>query len=85
MPLTVTVNVVAVAEEHERVEIWLAPRTMLLGVRVHVSPAGDTALVSATVPVKPLTGATVIVDVPAAFALTLTLVGDAATVKSVTV
>ena len=58
---------------------------MLLGVRVHVKPAGATALVSATVPVKPFTGATVIVEVPATPALTVTLVGEAATVKSVTV
>ncbi len=34
---------------------------------------------------NPLTGATVIVEVPAIPALTVTLVGDAATVKSVTV
>jgi len=58
---------------------------MLVGDRVHVKPAGDTALVSATVPVKPFTGATVIMEVPATPALTVTLVGDAETVKSVTV
>ncbi len=58
---------------------------MLAGVRVQVKPAGDTALVSATVPVKPFTGATVIVEVAATPALTVTLVGDAVTVKSVTV
>ncbi len=58
---------------------------MLVGFRVHVRPAGETADVSATVPVKPLTGATVIVDVAAVPALTATLVGLAVTVKSVTV
>ena len=58
---------------------------MLLGVRVQVRPAGETEEVRATVPVKPFTGATVIVEVPATPALTVTLVGDAATVKSVTV
>jgi len=58
---------------------------MLAGVRVQVKPAGDTALVSATVPVKPFTGATVIVEVAATPALTVTLVGDAVTVESVTV
>ncbi len=58
---------------------------MLVGLKVHVSPAGETDEVSATVPVNPLTGATVIVEVPAIPALTVTLVGDAATVKSVTV
>jgi len=50
---------------------------------VQVSPvAGEIVAVSATVPVKPLTGATVMVDVPAAFASTVTVVGLAATVKS---
>ncbi len=58
---------------------------MLVGLRVHVKPAGETALVSATVPVNPLTGATVTVEVPATPALTVTLVGDAVTVKSLTV
>ena len=58
---------------------------MLLGVRVQVRPAGETEEVRATVPVKPFTGATVIVEAPATPALTVTLVGDAVTVKSVTV
>jgi hypothetical protein len=58
---------------------------MLAGVRVQVSPAGDTAEVSATVPVKPLTGATVIVDAAAELTVVVTLVGLAVTVKSVTV
>ncbi len=58
---------------------------MLAGVRVHVSPAGDTELVSATVPVNPWTGATVMVEAPAALASAVTLVGLAVTVKSLTV
>ena len=53
---------------------------MLVGVRVHVRPAGDTVEVSATVPVKPFTGATVIVEAAAAPARTVTLVGLAVTV-----
>ena len=52
---------------------------------MHVRPAGDTELVRATVPVKPLTGATVMVDVPLDPALTETVVGLALTVKSLTV
>jgi hypothetical protein len=52
---------------------------------MHVSPAGETAEDRATVPVNPLTGATVMVEVPEAPTLTLTLVGDAVTVKFVTV
>ena len=69
-------------DEQESVEVWDAPRTILDGVRVQVKPAGDTELVSATVPVKPLTGATVIVEVAAVPALVVTAVGLAVTVKS---
>ena len=58
---------------------------MLAGVRVQVNPAGDTALVSPTVPVNPLTGATVMVEVAAVPAVVVTAVGLAVTVKSVTV
>ena len=58
---------------------------MLLGVRVQVKPAGDTELVSATVPVKPWTGATVIVEVAAVPTVVVTAVGLAVTVKSFTV
>lgn len=58
---------------------------MLAGVRVQVSPAGLTEDVRATVPVKPCTGATVIVEVAAAPETAATLVGLAVTVKSVTV
>jgi hypothetical protein len=59
---------------------------MLAGVRVQVRPvAGEIELVSVTVPVKPLTGATVIVDVAAVPVIVVTDVGLAATVKSVTV
>lgn len=43
---------------------------------------GDTLLVRLTVPVKPLIGDTVIVEMPAAPALTVTEVGTAVTVKS---
>ena len=58
---------------------------MLVGVRVQVSPAGETVDVNATVPVNPLTGATVMVDVTAVPEFVDTLVGLAVTVKSVTV
>ena len=57
---------------------------MLLGVSVQVSPAGETPDVGATVPVNPLTGATVIVEVAAVPTVVVTAVGLAATVKSVT-
>ena len=58
---------------------------MLVGDRVQVRPAGETVDVRATVPVNPLTGATVIVDVAVAPTTAVTLVGLAVTVKSVTV
>ena len=45
-------------------------------------PAGETVDDRVTVPANPLTGATVIVEVPVAPALTVTLVGLAVTVKS---
>ncbi len=55
---------------------------MLVGDRVQVSPAGDTADVKATVPVNPLTGATVIVEVAAVPTVVVTEVGLAVKVKS---
>jgi len=59
---------------------------MLLGVRVQVRPAtGAIEEVRATVPVKPLSGATVMVEVAAVPALTVRAVGLAATVKSLMV
>jgi hypothetical protein len=55
----------------------------LFGVRVQVKPvAGDIEDVKATVPVKPFTGATVIVEVPPTPAFMVRLVGAAAMVKS---
>ena len=56
---------------------------MLLGVRVQVNPAGLTAELRATVPVNPLIGATVTVEVAAVPAVVVTVVGEAVTVKSV--
>ena len=59
---------------------------ILLGVAVQVKPvAGDIEDVMATVPVKPVTGANVIVELPATPASIVRLVGEAATVKSCTV
>jgi hypothetical protein len=57
---------------------------MLAGVRVQVRPAGETELVSVTVPVKPLTGATVIVEIAESPTFTVRLVGLAVIVKSTT-
>lgn len=60
------------------------PSVILAGVRIHVSPKGERADVSATVPVKPLTGATVIVVVVAVPASTPTVGGLVVTEKSAT-
>ena len=79
VPVTVTVYTPA-GPVQDRADVWDAPRTMLAGVRVQVRPAGETVEVRATVPVKPFTGATVIVEVAAVPTLTATLVGAAVTV-----
>jgi hypothetical protein len=77
-----------VPEVHDSVEVCGdVPKVTLVGVRVHVSPAGvDAETVRATVPVRPLTAVTVIVEVPDAPARIWA--GDtapAAIVKSTTV
>ncbi len=66
----------------ERAEVPDVPRTTLVGVRVHVKPAGVTEDVSATVPANPFRLVTVIVEVAAAFARAVALVGLAVTLKS---
>ncbi|HZC81587.1 MAG TPA: hypothetical protein VE222_07670, partial [Nitrospiraceae bacterium] len=69
IPVTVTVYVPALPL-HESAEVWEAPKVMLVGDRLQISPlAGETDDVRVTVPMNPLKGATVIVDVPAAPAL----------------
>ena len=75
-----TVNVVAVVPVHDSVDVWAAPKITLVGLRVQVRPAGDTAEVRATVPVKPFTGVTVIVEVADAPEFAAMLVGLAVTV-----
>jgi len=69
-------------EEQESVEVWVAPRTTLAGVRVQVKPAGETELVRTTLPVNPLIPATVMVEVAAAPAFVVTAIGAAVIVKS---
>jgi hypothetical protein len=66
VPVTVTVYVAAVPEVQLRLEVCGdVPNVTLVGVNVHVSPAGVEAdTVRATVPVRPLTAVTVIVEVP---------------------
>jgi hypothetical protein len=58
--------VFAVPDVHESVEVCgEVPNVTLVGDRVHVSPAGvEAETVNATVPVRPLSAGTVIVEVP---------------------
>jgi hypothetical protein len=58
--------VFAVPEVHVSVDVCgEVPNVTLVGARVHVRPAGvDAETVSPTVPIRPLTAVTVIVDVP---------------------
>jgi len=73
----------AVGEEQDSVEVWLVPRSMLAGDRVHVNPAGEMSDVRDTVPIKnPLTWEAAIVAVSVAPTLTLTVVGPAVNEKS---
>jgi len=59
-------------------------RVTLVGVSVHVKPAGVTADVKATVPANPFTPATEMVEAAAFPATTVALVGLAVRVKFVT-
>jgi hypothetical protein len=67
------------------VDVWDVPRVTLAGLRLQVRPVGETAEVRLTVPVKPLTAVTVIVEVPIWPALTETLTGLAPIAMSWTV
>ncbi len=60
------------------------PPVVLLELRVQERLVELVVTASVTVPVKPFTGATVIVEVPARPAFTVTLVTLAITVKSCT-
>jgi hypothetical protein len=66
---------------HDSVEV--PEPVTLVGERVHKMPvAGETAAVRLTTPANPLTGATVIVEVPAVPTVVVTAVGLAVIVKS---
>lgn len=89
VPVTVTVKLPIVDPVQDKVEVAdvvVTVNATLAGVSVHVRPVdGDTVSDRETVPVKPLVALTVMVDAPAVPEMTLTVVGLAATVKSVTV
>ena len=68
--------------ELEQLRVEVPEPVTLVGVNVHVRPAGDTAAVSDTTPLNPLTAATVIVELPEPGDWKVKLVGLAAMVKS---
>ena len=78
-PVAVTVYVEA-GPEQESSELWADPRVMFEGLSVQVRPVGATDVVSATAPVNPFCGATVIEEAAVAPASALTVVGLADTV-----
>ena len=84
-PLVPVIVTVYVPEEpvHESVLVPVLPSVILVGVSVQVRPKlGEMPEARVTVPENPRTLVTTIVDVPAAPALTVTLVGVSVSVKS---
>ena len=85
IPVTVTMNVLAIPL-HDTVVVPEAPKLIEVAENEQLNPDdGEVEFVRATVPVKPFTDVTLIVELPIAPAKTVTLVGLAATVKSWTV
>jgi len=83
--VTVTVNVLAIPLQ-ERVAVPEVPRFIEVVAKEHVNPNdGEVEFVRATVPVKPFTDVTLMVELPTAPAKTVILDGLAVTVKSWTV
>ncbi len=66
---------------HESIELP-EPAEMLVEERLHDRLVELVVTAKLTVPVKPLTGATLVVEVPAMLVFTVTLVGLAPIVKS---
>jgi hypothetical protein len=82
VPVTVTAYIPAMPE-HERVDV--PEPVTLVGVREQASPVVGLRLDAMfTIPLKPLRAVTVMVEVPATPALTVTVVGLGETVKSCT-
>ena len=70
----------------ERLRVEVPEPVTLVGLSVAVSPAGVTEAVRLTVPLKPASAVTVIVEEPVPTVVEIvTVVGDAVTVKSCSV
>ncbi len=78
-------KVAELAQLTVKVELPETPRVTLVGLRVPVQPAGAPVAARETIPVKPLTDATVIVEAAEEPAKKVRDAGLAVTVKSVTV
>lgn len=84
VPVTVTMNVPLTVAVHDR--LLVPDPVTLVGVSVQVIPvAGEALEDSETIPLKPFSAVTVIVEVPAVPLFTLIDVGLAVIVKSCTV
>jgi len=81
VPVTVTAYVPAEPLQNS-VELWLGPRTMLVAFSVQVRPEEKPDDARVTVPVKPLIGVTVMVELLTVPALIVMAVGLALMVKS---
>jgi len=81
VPVTVAAKVPAVEELQDRVDDP-EPPLMVVEERAHDRLAELVVMERLTVPVKPFTGDTVIIEVPAVPWVTVTVVGFAAIVKS---
>ena len=85
IPVTVIVNVLAIPL-HDRVVVPEVARLIEVAENEQLNPDdGEVEFVRATVPVKPLTDVTLIVELPTAPAKTIILDGLALTMKSWTV
>jgi hypothetical protein len=75
-PVIVTVAVPAVAVV-DAVSVNVADEVELVGLKLAVTPLGKPLAENPTVPVNPLTGTTVTVEVPLAPCVTLRVAGEA--------
>lgn len=83
VPVTVTVYTPP-GPLQERLEVAETPSRRNVGVRLHVTPDGETDWRRVTFPVKPFKPAMVMVELAGVPAITVALVGLAAIVKSTT-
>lgn len=79
--MTVTAYVPAAEPVHKSVDVWLEPSAMLVGFNVQARPTGELD-VRVTVPVKPFTEDTVMMEDPTVPTVVVMATGLAAMEKS---